>query len=58
MGLRDARGANKVQARAENKERVAAYIERNPTATKGEACKDLGMTYKTLARHLKELKLA
>lgn len=53
--LTDARGQHKVELGRANFERVKKWVKENPDASKGEACKALGITYKTLSAHLKKM---
>ena len=49
-------GAHMKKIRAENEERVRKYMEAHPESLMKDACKHLGISGVTLAKHLKAIK--
>ena len=51
------RGINMKNVKAKNRERIQKWIEKNEgkNKTKRECCEELGITYKTLRAHLREM---
>lgn len=56
MIVTDGRGVNKTALGKENKKRVATWFEKNPGATIKECCDALGFSYKTVRKHIDDIK--
>lgn len=54
--LKDGRGENKKALAKINLEKVRAWVEKNPNATLTECCEGVGMTYKTVKRHINTIR--
>ena len=48
----DGRGLNKKIEAEKNRQRIKVWVAENPGKTKKECCEALGVTYKTLQKHL------
>ena len=53
MEIKDGRGMNKTKESEENREKIAKWFERNPGSTKKQCCDAIGISYKTVQKHLK-----
>jgi predicted HTH transcriptional regulator len=50
--IKNGRGLNMKAVAEKNRKRVLDYFGKHPYSTRGECCEKLGLTYKTVQKHL------